>query len=359
MRKHLFVLVALFALAAPSVAAAQVPPPTPQTPRPPRPPKVPHSGGWEHGPQGRFEETDRQTLTVGNAIEIELSNIAGDITIVPGSGRNASIEYTRRGFGDSQEEAKHQLEMLTVTMTVSGEGRAEVRTRYKVPPERRERNFRSAADFRVTAPPQTRIRVKSISGNITASKMKGDLSLEAVSGNIRIDAAGRVSMAKTISGNVEISGATAEDSLSASSMSGTVVLRALKARYLDVNAISGDIVLKEVLCERAEVQTISGNVEYFGNVARGGRYELKSHSGDVRLTVTGGSGFDIEASSFSGKIRSDLPIKNEAAEEEEPVVVAGRTRVRVPRGTTFRGVYKDGSATIALTTFSGDIVITK
>lgn len=357
MRTSRFVI-CLFAIVIPALAAAQVPPPPP-TPATPRPPKPPKSEGWQSEARGRVEETDRKTLTVGSATEIDLSNIAGDITIVPGSGRDATIDYTRRGFGDTQEEAKRQLEMIDVSMSVTGDGRAEVRSKYKVPRGERHHNFRSAVDYRVTAPAQTRIRVKTISGNVTATKMKGDLALEAVSGNIRIDSSSRVSMAKTISGDVEVSGVSFDQPLAASSVSGTVTLRNLKAQYLDISAVSGDILLRDVTCERAAVQTISGNVEYIGAVARAGRYELKSHSGDIRLAVTGGSGFDVEANSFSGKIRSDLAIKNEAEEEEEPVVVSGRTRVRMPRRATFRGTYKDGSATIELTTFSGDIVITK
>jgi DUF4097 and DUF4098 domain-containing protein YvlB len=358
MRTHTFALIASLAFGAAASAGAQVPPtpPTPETPRVPKPPRV---ESWERAERGRVEETDRKTLTVGNAVEVDLSNISGDITVVPGGGRDAVIEYTRRGFGDSPEEAKRQLEMITVTLTVIGEGRGEVRSRYKVPPGHRERNFRSSVDFRVTAPPQTRIRVKSISGNIQASKMKGDLALESISGNIRIDYGGRVSLAKTVSGNVDISGLTAEEPVTASSMSGTVTLRALKARYVDLNSISGDIVVKDVACERAELQTISGSVDYAGAITRSGRYQIKAHSGDIRLAVTGGSGFDIEANSFSGRIRSDLPIKNEAVDEEEAAVVAGRTRVRIPRRAMFRGTYKDGSAVIELTTFSGDIVITK
>jgi DUF4097 and DUF4098 domain-containing protein YvlB len=359
MRKYTYALVAFVVLTVGPVAVAQVPPtpPTPATPRVPRPPKPPHGEGWARGQQGRFEETDRKTLTVSRAVELDLSNISGDITVTPGGGRDATIEYTRRGFGDTQEEAKRQLEMIDVSMTVNAEGRAEIRSRFKVPPGQRQKNFRSAVDFRVTTPAETRIRVHSVSGDVTVTKMKGDLQLESVSGDIRIDAGGRVSAAKSISGDVEISGAIADDSLAASSVSGTVLLRSLKARYVDVNAVSGDIVMKDVTCERAEAQTISGSVEYAGPISSSGRYELKSHSGDVRLVVTGGSGFDVEANSFSGKIRSDLPIKN-LAEEEEPVVVAGR-RVHMPNRATFRGTFKDGSASIELTTFSGNIVITK
>jgi DUF4097 and DUF4098 domain-containing protein YvlB len=198
-----------------------------------------------------------------------------------------------------------------------------------------------------------------MSGNIQVSRMKGDLSLETMSGNVRIEGGGRVSLAKTMSGNVEISGVIAEEPLIASSMSGSVTLRSVKARYLEINSVSGDVIIRDATCERADVQTISGNVEYAGPITRAGRYELRSHSGDVRLVVADGAGFDVEANSFSGKIRSDLPIKNDAEEDEEIVVSAGQRRVHIPKRATFVGRYRDGSATIELTTFSGDIVITK
>lgn len=356
MRTYTIAVMASLALGT-TVAAGQVPapPPAPQALRAPRMPRVEQPGHE----RGRVEEHDRKTLTVAGAAEIDLSNIAGDVIVMPGGGRDAIIEYTRRGFGDTPEEARRQLEMIDVTLTVASDGRGTIRSRYTVPPGSRERNFRSAVDFRVTAPAHTHVRVKSISGNVFASKMKGDLALESVSGNIRVDTGGSVSLAKTVSGDVEISGLTAGESLTASSMSGTVTLRAIKARYLDLNSISGDIVVRDVACQRAELQTISGSVEYAGAITRAGRYELKAHSGDIRLAVTGGSGFDVEANSFSGRIRSDLPIKNEALEEEDAMAGAGRARVRIPRRATFRGTYKDGGAIIELTTFSGDIVITK
>src|SRR5512132_2601185 len=98
MRTYGFALITVLGLAiagVPDLVSAQVPPapPTPETPRVPRPPRPPR----DRHDQAPFEETDRKTLTVGRAIELELSNIAGDITIVPGSGQDASIEYTRHG----------------------------------------------------------------------------------------------------------------------------------------------------------------------------------------------------------------------------------------------------------------------
>ena len=308
-----------------------------------------------------FEEIERKTLTVNGVTELDLSNISGNVTIAAGGGRDATIEVTKRGYGESAEEAKRQLAMTDVAMTVLGGGRAEVRTRYqpdeRFRSERRNRNFHSDVEYRVTTPAQTRIRVKSISGSIQATKMTGELSLEAVSGDIRIEGGGRVSLAKSVSGDVRITGITGDEPLVVSSVSGTVMLKGLKARYLDVNSVSGDIVVSDAVCDRADLQTISGDVEYSGRLTRTGRYELKAHSGDIRLAPAGDTGFDVEANSFSGKIRSELSIKNEAAEEGLPDAEAARYGVRLPKRATFRGTYKGGGATIELTTFSGDIVI--
>ncbi len=360
MRTHGFALITVLGIAlagGPDLASAQVPPvpPTPETPRVPRVPRPPRDR-FDRAP---FEETDRKTLTVNHATELELSNISGTIVVVPSGGRDATIEYTRHGYGETSDEAKRQLALLEVTLTTSGDGRAQISSRYGAGTRERGRNIRSSVDYRVTAPAQTRIRVKSISGDIQVSRMKGDLSLETISGNIRIDAGGRVSLAKTMSGDVNISGVTAEEPLVVSSMSGTVTLRSLKARYLDINSVSGDVLVKDVACERAELQTLSGNVEYAGRLVKNGRYELKAHSGDIRLALAGDIGFDVEANSFSGKIRSDFPIKNRAEQDEGGDVYAGGVHVRLPRRAIFRGTYKDGSATIELTTFSGNIVITK
>ena len=66
--------------------------------------------------------------------------------------------------------------------------------------------------------------------------------------------------------------------------------------------------MEDVQCERVDAQSISGIVTFSGPLARNGRYALKSHSGEVTVAITGGTGFELEASSFSGQVRSDVPI---------------------------------------------------
>jgi DUF4097 and DUF4098 domain-containing protein YvlB len=155
-------------------------------------------------------------------------------------------------------------------------------------------------------------------------------------------------MAKSVSGSVDVSDTQVDGALEAGSVSGDVLLRRLKAQRIDASSISGEVKLEDVTCDRATGQSVSGGLTFSGPLARGGRYELKSHSGEVRVAIAGGSGFELEASSFSGEVRSDLPITARGGNN----TAAGRRR-------TLTGTYGDGSAILDLSTFSGSVVITK
>ena len=305
-----------------------------------------------HYQRGREEQTERFTKTVkiGPTGEIELANIAGDIVIARGGGNDAVIEVVKTSRGSSVEDAREMLQMVNVNV-IERPGRAEVRTQYPRGDSwtrNDRRNINVSVAFNVTAPAGARVTVKSVSGGIKVTGIKGDLMLESVSGSLMIADAGRVAHAKSVSGNVEIADTTIEGPLDAGSVSGSVIVRRVKARRLDLGSVSGSVKLEDLECERVSVQSVSGDVHFQGPLARSGRYELKSHSGEVRVAIAGGAGFELEANSFSGNVRSDFPI-----------TIQGDVGRRGPRQRALHGVYGDGSAVLDLTTFSGSIVIMK
>ena len=108
---------------------------------------------------------------------------------------------------------------------------------------------------------------------------------------------------------------------------------------------------------RLSIKSVSGNVEYGGAIVKGGRYEINSHSGYVRLALTNPAGFELTANSFSGAIRSDLAMTLSSGDDRDRDR-AGR-RVGLMNNRTLRGTFGDGSATVTLRTFSGNIVISK
>ena len=298
------------------------------------------------------EQTERinRTFRLGQNGELHLANVSGDITITRGGGNEASIEIVKTARGRDDAEAREQLQLVQVDITERN-NRAEVKTRYPDGDENRRngrRNFNVSVAYNVTAPAALRIRATSVSGSITTRDIKGELWAESVSGAVRIFNAGRVGTAKSISGNVEVNDADIDGLLNASTVSGSVLLRRIKARQIEVGSISGDVVLEGVDSSHVEGQTVSGSVRFDGPVVRGARYEFSSHSGNVSVALGGNDGFEVEATSFSGSIRSDFAFGGDNGDGRRP-----------RRRQSLRGVVGDGSAMVELTTFSGSIVIAK
>jgi len=297
--------------------------------------------GGEHG---RIEQTERisKAVKIGASGQLDLSNISGTIIVTAGPGDEVKIEAVKRGRGDTEAEAKTQLTYVAVDIA-ERPGRVDVRARYK----EGEQHINVSVDYTVTAPAGTRVSVRSVSGDIRVTGTKGDLDVESVSGDVTIADAGQLARAKTVSGDVDIQGATSNGTLDIGSVSGDVRAKGVKARRIDAGTVSGDAELADTTCDAATMKSVSGDVSFSGALAKAGRYEFRSHSGDVRLTVAPEPGFELDASTFSGAINSELPL-----------TVGGEKGAAVSK-RTLHGVYGDGSATIDVTTFSGTVIIRK
>jgi DUF4097 and DUF4098 domain-containing protein YvlB len=298
--------------------------------------------------RGGFLQTERitRTVRVGANGELDVANIAGDVMITRATGNDAAIEIVKTARGRTDADAKEMLALVRVDITERA-GRVEIKTRYPEGDEMRRNNRRNvdvSVAINISTPSGTRVRATSISGDVSAKDIKGDVSLESISGMVRVANGGRVSVAKSLSGDVEVTESAMDGGLAASTASGSIVLRRVKARSLDVGSISGNVVLDEVQCPRVEAQTVSGDVRFGGVVVKNARYELKSHSGNLQLAIAGGGGFELDATSFSGNVRSDFPITADGSNR---------------RRNSLHGVYGDGSAVLDLTTFSGNIVVSK
>jgi DUF4097 and DUF4098 domain-containing protein YvlB len=295
----------------------------------------------------RAEETERTTKTVniGANGEIDITNIAGDMSVTRGSGTSATIEIIKTARAETSEEARELLSLVPVDIAERGP-RVEVKTRYPNEDNMRRRNRRNVhldVAFNITVPPQTRVSLHSISGNFVVRDVTGPLQLETISGNIKLSNTGR-STAKTISGNVDVSDTTIEGILTASSISGNLAIKKATARGLTLSTVSGTIGVEDATCERVESQAVSGDVWFSGELEPNGRYEFSSHSGSVKVAIGSKTGFQVDASSFSGGIRTDLPINVDGMRKS---------------GRSLQGRYGNGSAILDLNSFSGSIIITK
>ncbi len=102
-------------------------------------------------------------------------------------------------------------------------------------------------------------------------------------------------------------------------------------------------------CERATAKSFSGDITFSGSLAKAGRYQFQSQSGEIRLTLVGTPGFELDASTFTGSVRSDFPV---TVPPGQPIGGQGSRK-------SLRGVVGAGGATLSIRAFSGDITIAK
>jgi len=341
-------------------AGAQTPPPPPPAPPPPqdidRQVKEAQKKVEQHRAEidkakkmwkeeGGQEFTDRssRTFKATDTTSLSLANVAGTISISAAPGSEIRLEIVKHVKAPDEAEGKRRLEASRVDIEERAD-RIDVRAGFG------PGHNRGWVDYIVSAPPQVTIDVKSVSGDVTVDGIKGEVRAETVSGNVKASGLARESSVKAVSGDVSVTASAVDGELAAQSVSGDVFLKGVKARELNAGTVSGDVKIATGACERALVRSVSGNLEMGSALMKGGRYELRSHSGAVTLYVDGKVGFEVNADSFSGDIKTELPLDVKSKKESSGYG---------PPNKTLRAVYLDGSAQVEVSSFSGTILISK
>jgi Toastrack DUF4097 len=297
------------------------------------------------------EQTDRivQSVKVEGGGALDLSNISGDVRVTGSSGNEITVEAVKRVRHRDADEARRLLQELRVDITTVGD-RVEVRTSYPRRGGGSDRGISARVDYTISVPTGASVAVKTVSGDTSVTKVNGEVRAETVSGNVTVTGTPNLTLAKAVSGNVtarDVDGAT---NLSLGTVSGTVVASGLKARSLECGSVSGGIQLSGIQVERLLAKSVSGSIEFGAALVKGGRYDFGSHSGDIRIVLTSQTGFELDASTFSGSVRSDFPVAMRAD---------GSRGDRRESTRTIRGSFGDASALLSLKTFSGTVVITR
>ena len=298
------------------------------------------------------EQVDKvtQTIKVGDGAVLDLSHLAGDVRVTGGNGSEIKIDATKRVRHRDAAEGKRLLDLLRVDIN-NFNNRVEVRTIYPRRTGTRGNSLSASVDYVIAVPVNAAVALKSVSGNIFVTNVRGEVRAEAVSGDVNIGGTPNVAIAKTVSGDVFARDIGTETALVLSTVSGTVIGTGLKVRTLEAGSVSGDVRLTGSQVERLEARSVSGNIEFDAPLTKGGRYEFTSHSGNVRIVLTGNTGFELDADTFSGSVRSDVPVTLRSIGQSE----------RERRGSTraIRGTYGDASAILSVRSHSGSVVISK
>jgi len=289
----------------------------------------------------KFEEKFEKTVPLSLTGRLYLSNISGQIEVMTWKDAKVKIEALKTSKAGSIERAKENASKVTIDVTAEGD-LVRVETNYP----KQSGGFwggdsiNVSVDYKIWMPEQGAAEIKSISGDVSVAAIGGPARIKCVSGNVDLGGAAGADV-DLVSGDLTMAKIAGDAHIKA--VSGDIDVTGIKGS-VDVKAVSGDIKLLDVAdAQTVGAESVSGNITYVGGIKAGGRYEIKTHSGDVRFTIPAGSSFDLEANTFSGDIDSDFEI-----------TVSGKMSPREIHGTVGKG-----GATIILKTFSGNVDLKK
>lgn len=307
------------------------------------PPLVAHGweGPYEDGKGPTQVEKSWKNFTVADPVTVTIGNFVGNVTVTGGPGHQVKLEIVKRAWGKDDSDAKAQLEAAKI-MVNQLPGRLEIRTAPGGP------KHRIAVDFSLVVPAYANLELHSMVGDLKITGVKGEVRAETVSGSVEASGLAGLTALKAVTGDVKVWSSTVASEIAANSVSGNVVMKGVKARHLSCSTVSGTVTVTNGSSERAVIRSVNGDVELHGGLTEGGRYELKSHAGDIRLVLDGKVGFHLEANTFNGDIASELELTG---------VARTSSGERYMKRKALQGTFGDGSAQVDVSSFNGSVQV--
>lgn len=210
---------------------------------------------------------------------------------------------------------------------------------------RGDRNRMGPATFEITVPVGTRVMATAVSGNIRVRGTNAEVQANATSGNIEVvDANDRI-VVQTVSGDIRLDRIRGQTRIATTS--GNLELDSITGD-LEVRSVSSDMQIRRVESSDVRIGTTSGDISYQGSIDPKGMYEITTHSGDVGFEIPSNAGAALSLQTYSGDIDSAFPMTLQPGQD-----------LRRTRGRRMEFTIGNGGARVAITTFSGDITISR
>jgi hypothetical protein len=166
------------------------------------------------------------------------------------------------------------------------------------------------SDVVLNVPRGAILQLQTRDGDINISDV-AEARVEAQSGTIDLAHISRLVEARAMSGDITLKDSSGRIVLV--SISGSVEATNLRSVNpgddFDAGTVSGDLILERVGHAQVQAKSVSGSVNLTGPLVRGGRYDFKTMSGDVILSLPPDASFKVNAKvSHSGEIVSDFTI---------------------------------------------------
>ena len=321
-----------------------------------------------------FEFTETKTFEVGDAPEIDIESVAGDVSYTATGGTQATVDIIIVIRARNEDEAgKIRKELQIKVEGKPGLLEASVKQRRDFSQWLEEFFGKSrmvSVSFHTHGPKGASGRLSSVSGNAEASGITGAMELSTVSGDVKAEDLGGRLQANSVSGSIvadncgparvetvsgDIAISRCGGSLKAQSVSGSVRASGV-LEGADISTISGDVSLQAVKGDVATTTT-SGQISIAQET---GGFDLHSISGDIIARASDATGRLI-AETVSGEVKvyvqpsrvGDVKLSSSSGD----IHVEPGLRVEHHSRNQLTGRLGNGETTLDVSTASGDILL--
>jgi DUF4097 and DUF4098 domain-containing protein YvlB len=165
------------------------------------------------------------------------------------------------------------------------------------------------SDLKIRLPRNSSLEVRTVSADIDVGDVRGRQRLNSVSGDISTELYGNDLEAETVSGDLEVEGDGQPTIVALKTVSGNIEASDLVGE-VEAGSVSGRIQVDAGMLDRARLGTTSGRMTLEGGLSSGGRYDLSSTSGRVNVLLDDDADIDLDAQSFSGDIENCFGVES-------------------------------------------------
>jgi len=288
----------------------------------------------------KFESKFDKVESLDKDGKVTVSNVSGKINVKSWSEAQVKISALKVSEAATLEKAKENAEKVTIEVTKTGNV-LRIESKYPDHKLQSKDGLSVRVDYEIWIPDKASAKIVCVSGNVNVENIGGVLEGDVTSGSLVVSKASGDVDCRTISGSIELRDVTGDVSLKV--VSGNIIAERIKGSF-EAETTSGDVKARDISnAKSVRAKVLSGEISYDGQILKDGKYSLEAYSGSVELRIPSTSAFDLEASTFSGRIDSDFP-----------VTVSGSIGKN-----DLRGVVNGGGAFLRLRTFSGTIHIYK
>ncbi|PSK92414.1 putative adhesin [Haloactinopolyspora alba] len=264
------------------------------------------------------------TFAVDGPVELSVRQTSGDLTVTAADTTDATVDLRASG--------PHADELIAQTTVAYRSGTLKIET----PKRLRGLDLgRSSVDIRVTVPNGSDVDAHSASGDVETTGTVGALATKTGSGDVATESCTEA-RARTGSGSVHVGRCA---SAVVHTGSGDVRIEQAADSHVELDTGSGDITVGgtvsggHVSCASGDLElgAVDGTVELKTasgeiTVARAVQGEIRatSTSGDISVGVAEGTAAHLDASSVSGKVRSELDETDAPAASDRTLALSAR-----------------------------------